>query len=345
MTDRERRKAASIREIPSSSGQPPLPPFCNLGIWLRLLLGAHALLLLAAAIRSPTPTTYVDTFLDIAALAEPVLLLSLVVLCLADRWLRRLPAAVAPWTVIALCMALAAGIAQLLQPLSTVTALAAALWAGLIAGTLLGALQLLAQANSRALAEARLAALNARIRPHFLYNSLNTVLGLMRSDPRRAETAIEELAELMRALLRDERLLVPLAQELTLARQYLALEKLRLGERLIVRWQIEQFPTDPLVPPLLLQPLIENAIMHGIEPAQAPGVVIIVIRRQHDELLIEISNPIVGARREGQGMALDNIRQRLMLHFDLEARLLREKADGRYKVIVRLPLHAPRSPA
>ena len=123
-----------------------------------------------------------------------------------------------------------------------------------------------ARALSPAVAEARIQALQARIRPHFLYNSINAVLSLIRSEPRRAERALEDLADLFRVLMADNRTLAPIANEVELARQYLALEELRLGERLRVTWRTDTHAADALVPPLILQPLVENAVYHGIEP-------------------------------------------------------------------------------
>ena len=174
-----------------------------------------------------------------------------------------------------------------------------------------------------ALAEARLQALTARIRPHFLFNSLNAVLSLIRSEPRRAETALEELAELFRALMRDHRDLMPLADEIALCRQYLDLEKLRLGDRLAVEWEIVDVPDDIKVPPLMLQPLLENAVYHGIEPSGEGGTVRIRFARSGDELQIDLANPCHGqaSTHSGNQMALANIRERLALFYDLEARL------------------------
>ena len=175
------------------------------------------------------------------------------------------------------------------------------------------------EANARAEADA----LQARIRPHFLFNSLNAVLSLIRSEPRRAETALEELAELFRVLMRDPRDLLPLADEIALCRQYLDLEKLRLGDRLKVEWEVLDVPSDLEVPPLMLQPLLENAIYHGIEPAAEGGTIRIRFARTRDELLIELANPCLGdpVSSSGNHMALANIRERLGLYYDLEARL------------------------
>jgi two-component system sensor histidine kinase AlgZ len=196
-----------------------------------------------------------------------------------------------------------------------------------------------AEALSPAVTEARLQALTARIRPHFLFNSLNAVLSLIRAEPKRAEHALEELAELFRALMRDNRDLVPLADEIALCRQYLDLEKLRLGERLKVEWEIDDLPGEVLVPALMLQPLLENAVYHGIEPVEAPGVIHIRFTRKGDELVIALDNPVCpgGSHQAGNRMALANIRERLALHYDLEARLEAQEENGIYKVNMVLP--------
>jgi two-component system sensor histidine kinase AlgZ len=174
-----------------------------------------------------------------------------------------------------------------------------------------------------------------------LFNSLNAVLGVIREDPRRAETALEELAELFRALMQDNRELAPLSDEIALARKYLEIEHLRLGERLRVKWEVSDCPPDVLAPPLLLQPLIENAVYHGIEPAPEPAEIVVKLSVQGERVRIEIDNPWLGEgnHRKGAGnhMALANLRERLMLFYDLEATLDSSVSDGRYRVRIDLP--------
>jgi two-component system, LytTR family, sensor histidine kinase AlgZ len=171
--------------------------------------------------------------------------------------------------------------------------------------------RLRARALSPAITEARLQALQARIRPHFLFNSITAVLSLMRSEPRRAEAALEDLADLFRVLMRDNRELAPLADEVQLCRQYLDLEQLRLGDRLVIDWNVKSMPGDALVPPLVLQPLLENAVYHGIEPSTTPGVLSINIFLSRDEVHALLRNPYVASGTRGHAgnrMALDNIR-------------------------------------
>lgn len=195
------------------------------------------------------------------------------------------------------------------------------------------------RAYSPAIDEARLQALQARIQPHFLFNCINAVLSLIRNQPKQAETALEDMADLFRVLMADNRDLVPLAQEIALCRQYLALEKLRLDERLIIQWQIDNMPPDALIPPLLLQPLIENAVYHGIEPLATGGTITIQIYSKYNEVHLVLTNPynLINPRHNGNKMALKNIKERLTLHFDLEASLKSSQSNGQYQVHITLP--------
>jgi two-component system sensor histidine kinase AlgZ len=153
--------------------------------------------------------------------------------------------------------------------------------------------ELRARAFSPALAEARLQALQARIRPHFLYNSLNAVLSMIRSEPRRAESTLEDLADLFRVLMRDARVITSLADEVRLCKQYLSIEQVRLGERMRVEWDMGNVGEDVLrqaqFPSLLLQPILENAVHYGVEPAEQPVLVKVAFSRSLDRIDISTS--------------------------------------------------------
>lgn len=198
-------------------------------------------------------------------------------------------------------------------------------------------------ALSPALSDARLMALQARIRPHFLYNSLNTVLGLIRQDPRRAESVLENLADLFRALMAEPRVLVPLERELELARAYVEVESIRLGDRLRVIWHCDGAPLRAEVPQLMLQPLIENAVIHGIEPNPEGGEVHVNLFQKGDRMLLVVRNPLLpdAPSRAGNRMALANIRERLDLHFDAESRMTHFTAGGEFVVQIEMPLRLP----
>ncbi len=334
----------SIKQKPSLLGAAALPDFRNLGVLLRLLLLVNALGLATALVRNERWAQLPTTVLELAARVELPLLSMACVLYLFAPWLRRLPVLSAS----VLLFVLVAVVVLALELVGTGNAdsLAELLWAWAACALTLAYFRCRQQRLSPALAEARLQALTARIRPHFLFNSLNAVLGVIRSDPRRAERVLEELAELFRMLMRDHRELVSLADELRLCEGYLAVENLRLGERLQVRWVLplagsveHQALLAVQVPALLLQPLLENAVYHGIEPVSEAGEIIVHATRDGEQLLLEVDNPLAAsaAAHPGNRMALDNIRERLMLFFDLEARLEIELREGRHRVRIRLP--------
>jgi len=203
-------------------------------------------------------------------------------------------------------------------------------------------------------ADARMAALQARIRPHFLFNSLNTIAALVASDPERAEGAVEDLADLFRAALAAPEDLAPLADELLLCQRYLALEALRLGERLQVRWILaEDLPREEAVPPLILQPLLENAIYHGIEGLPAGGTVQVTGQVVGGRVSFTIENPCVAelpaadmvedrrlsasTSRSHLGIALTNIRDRLSAHYGARGGLEAVRLVGQFRATVWWP--------
>jgi len=192
-------------------------------------------------------------------------------------------------------------------------------------------------------ARARIDALQARIRPHFLYNSMNTIAALTRSDPARAEEAVLDLADLFRASLDERRGLIPLAEELEAARTYQRIEQLRLGERLRVRWELEGLPQHALVPALTLQPLLENAIGHGVENLPQGGEVVIEGSVGEGMLLLAVRNPLpldspTPGPGRGLGLALDNIRERLALLFGARAAISAGREGDEFAVRLRLPV-------
>jgi len=327
----------SIRQNPDPDG---LPDFRNLGVLARVLLAANLLAFATALTAEPGWSPALETFVRFAALLEPPLLATLVVLYVGAPWLVRLPYWAGAAAVLALVLALAAAAHAALAAFAA-SSLARTLGFAVIATVaLLAYLRLHTRAYSPALAEARLQALQARIRPHFLFNSLNAVLALIRRDPKRAEHALEDLAELFRALMSDGRSLVRLADEIALLERYAAIEQLRLGERLRVTWELDGAPVDALLPPLVLQPLLENAVYHGVEPGTGVGDVLVRIERRGERVLARIENPQRerdAAQRAGNRMALENIRERLMLFFDAEARLESRVEGGRYAVEIEIP--------
>jgi two-component system sensor histidine kinase AlgZ len=319
-----------------------LPDFRNLGILLRILLIVNAVALAVAVVKSPSLAAVDAQIIELAAMVEPLLILTLVLLYLFNGVLTRLPYIAGALAVIALALMLTTLLhtaAQTYLPLNVTAVERYWVLVGLVTAMLLCYFDLRVRALSPAIAEARLQALQARIRPHFLFNSINAVLSLIRQEPKRAETALEDMAELFRVLMADNRELTPLAREVDLCRQYLGIEQLRLGERLRVDWHIDKMPADAMIPPLVLQPLLENAVYHGIEPRTEPGVVSIHIYASRDEVHAVLRNPY--SRRDdhhnGNNMALGNIRERLQLHFDAEASLTSRVTDDAYQVHIVMP--------
>ena len=320
-----------------------LPNFCNLGVMLRSLLIANLFVIAAALMRTSSLQAAALEFQLLAAYCEPVLIVSLLALCGARRFLHALGYGAALAAIMAFEVIVAWGVsvagAELAPGRRTLPFSHLALLTLFVTGCVLAYFDLRARALSPAVAEARIQALQARIRPHFLYNSINAVLSLIRSEPRRAERALEDMADLFRVLMADNRTLAPIGNELELARQYLAIESLRLGDRLKVAWRADGVPADALVPPLMLQPLVENAVYHGIEPSPSGGEIAIDVRVAAGRLVMTLSNPIPPEARASPGnrMAIANIRERLQLHFDAEASMDSESRDGTYRVTIRMP--------
>jgi len=329
--------ASSIRQNAAGDA---LPDFRNLGVIARALLAANVFALLAASLRAGD---LVSQFIVVAYAIEPVLFASLAALYMGRDVLARLPYAAGVGCTLVLVAALTAAMYFLDAARGQDVGAASLAWriayALALTGALAGYFRLRNRAFSPALADARLQALQARIRPHFLFNSLTAVLSLIRRDPPRAEAALEDLAELFRNLMADNRNLSTLAAEIALCRQYLSLEHLRLGERLHVDWRLDPEVEQALVPAMLLQPLVENAVYHGIEPRLAPGMIEIEARRVGDQLRLKLTNPYSAEHqhRQGNRMALANIRERLRLHFDVEASLDAGAAGERYEISIVMP--------
>lgn len=174
------------------------------------------------------------------------------------------------------------------------------------------------QRNVELQARARVQSLQARIRPHFLYNSMNTIAALTRTDAAMAEEAVQDLADLFRANLSEQRGSITLKEELEVARIYQRIEQLRLGDRLRVEWQVDALPMRVKVPSLMMQPLLENAIYHGIEPLREGGTVTVAGSVDGEIISLTVSNPVPPKEhlaRVGNGIALDNIRERLQLMY------------------------------
>jgi two-component system sensor histidine kinase AlgZ len=187
--------------------------------------------------------------------------------------------------------------------------------------------------------EARVQALQARIRPHFLFNSLNTIASLIPVDPDNAEAATLDLADIFRGSMRRADRPISLGDELQLARQYLDMEKRRLGRRLQVDWRVDELPPQASVLPLMLQPLLENAVGHGVQSNPEGGKIVVYGRAEGDQIVVTIRNPAAAEEHisSGHGMALENIRERLALAFGPRASLHTSQDAGNFYTILSVP--------
>lgn len=316
----------------------------NLSTTLRVLIIANLVLVLAGFVLATDWPDFISQLLDLSILAQPILLASIILMYCLTPLLEKLPYRQGIIAILGLVFMVSVMMHYFFSFIFSTENLPSMLrvliGSLLVASLLLYYFHLLHKAQSPAVAEARLQALQARIRPHFLFNSLNAVLSLIRSQPKQAETALEDMADLFRVLMADNRDLVTLAQEIALGRQYLALEKLRLNERLNVTWQIDNMPPDAMIPPLILQPLLENAVYHGIEPIAVGGTISIQIYTRLNEIHLILKNPFnAQTQHHGNKMALNNIKERLALHFDMEASLTSQQENGEYQVHITLPHH------
>jgi two-component system, LytTR family, sensor histidine kinase AlgZ len=356
---------AKTRRIVEGGKAPVLPDCCNIGIAIRIIVAVNMATIFFGLVVSQSWVSATRSLIEAFAFVEPVLLVSMALTCFARRAFNGVVngrSVAVQWAVgIAIPCIVMALYGYLIMPYLTQgmyepSSLGFAYWLGsrillTAAATwlIIEFLRLRARAFAPSLSEARLQALQARIRPHFLFNSLNTVLGLMRSDPRKAEKTLENLSDLFRVFMKDTRELVCLEEEVYTCREYLAIEKLRLAPRLEAKWNTDDMPADALLPSLLLQPLIENAVHHGIEPRMTPGLVEVTLKKIGDRVHIEILNPIsdyVPANslpvRQGNQMALSNVRERLMLLYDMEAELKTGEENGQFRLILEFPYRKER---
>ncbi|GAB4121113.1 MAG: histidine kinase [Sideroxydans sp.] len=338
------KSARSINQIPGISG---LPDFRNAGTVLRAVLLANGIAFFLALASAVSPADLWQQLLYGSALLQPVLLVSLLLLYAIHPLLAGLRYAQSAAVMVGGVALVTLGLELFGREIYAMQEgggnfdyVRHMLIAGFVCLLLLGYFRLRVLMLSPALHEARLQALHARIRPHFLFNSINAVLAIVRNDPRRAETALEDMSDLFRMAMGEPHELVPLAKEIELAQRYLALERLRLGERLRVEWRLDDLPPGALIPPLVLQPLLENAVYHGIEPLAEGGVIEVGVRRDGNALHLHVANPVVadrGNRSHGHKMALANIRERLSLLFDVEADYRVNQTAGSYDVHIRIP--------
>jgi len=317
---------------------------CHVGVVLRALLVVQLVLAVGLLFDNATWAGWISAYAAGSTASVTAVLLWLTLACAGKRLFDRM-APGGQWAVaVALGAACATGGAALAWLLAG-GGLAPTAWvAHMLAGAGLAAamfqwLRLRAQAALPAAAAARLAELQSRIRPHFLFNTLNTALALVRLDPARAEGVLEDLSELFRVAMSDSAQSVTLDEEVELARRYLAIEQIRFGSRLRVEWELDRQAGAARVPPLLLQPLVENAVRHGVEPTAQGGHIRIRTRVKLGRALISIVNSVPGEPSQpGSGMALRNVRERLRLMHDVAAQFDARREAGAFRVQIVVPM-------
>jgi two-component system, LytTR family, sensor histidine kinase AlgZ len=346
-----------MRELTPSPGprgrteHSPLPDFCQLpALFALLVVGALTVTVMWLAHDDPRDwSAYSVSMLFVTLLGMVVA----VTLCMLRPWLQRLPKHlpyVGVWLLILLLVLIASIVGHwfdgALQMHLVRSSVAVFVRDNMLIAALLGAAMLryfyvLAQWQARlaAVTRAQVEALQARIRPHFLFNSMNTVAALIRVDPAAAERTVEDLSELFRAALgqhdTDDG---TLGDELALIDRYLAIEQLRLGARLRVQRELDDLPADFPLPRLLLQPLVENAVRHGIQPLREGGEVILRGHRDGNGIRIEISNPLPDTPTErGNGHGLDSVRQRIVYRYGALAKAQAGPQGDRFVVLLYLP--------
>ncbi|MDN5864505.1 MAG: histidine kinase [Gammaproteobacteria bacterium] len=344
---------ASREELARPQRTELLPDLCSTAATLPLVLIAALVAVVLALARSHPAGFWADLG-RLALLCEFLTLTSAAALCI----LRRILPPVHPVLVLALAfailIAIAWGIAEaawfLLFSFGEILRAGSGerlLWVGrivivavIVDGLILRYLYVTAEWRERVRREAasRLEALTARIRPHFLFNTLNTAAALAADKPEETERTLEDLSELFRANLAERGPCVRLGEELELVRRYLAIEKRRLGERLQVDWHTTPELDEALLPPLVLQPLLENAVTHGIEPAAGGGKIKVEAGREGKCLLLRVTNSVRDtAGTGGHGIGLAGIRARLALAFGDAAALIVQDATDRYVAEIRCP--------
>ena len=332
-----------------------LPNFCDVRVIFMLVLIVELVaIVLAMAIPSSTREIW-DNLAFISMMMQWIALLNAAALCATRKWMNQLGGALTVITSFCVMMSVSLafslavlelknwmGLDDVTSPLGEhfllrIMVISAAIYAVVLRYFYI---QQQWKLNLNAQSKAEVQALKARIRPHFLFNSMNTIASLISFKPVEAEKAIEDLADLFRASLREQNIHT-LKDEIEITRSYLDIEKLRLGDRLQISWDIDNSQIDEEIPALSLQPLAENAIYHGIEPLPDGGTIQISAKRQGDSLIIAVSNPSPdeqAAHTSGNQMAQENIRQRLKLVYGNRAGFNINATKQNYTVTLEIPV-------
>ncbi len=315
---------------------------CQVGVVLRAVLFVQAVVAVAAMFGANNLLDWLTRLSLITGASLPATLVWLIVACSLKRVLAGLQPALqqlAGLVLGALAGLYGCGVLVLVGLVDPAPWWASASAGAMLSAVLVAALVLRAKGKTPATTAARLAELQARIRPHFLFNTLNSAIALVRAEPRKAERLLEDLSDLFRHALMEQGEAVSLAQELDLAQRYLAIEQVRFGERIRVQWSIDDSANNARLPPLILQPLVENAVKHGVEPSAGGADIKVSTQRRGSRVVIKVSNTLpVTQSVAGSGVALENVRERLGLLHDVQAQFQSGLKDGIFQVRMELPL-------
>ena len=315
---------------------------CQTGVVLRAVLFVEVCVSVVVGFAAQNFTDWVVRLALVTGGTLPATLAWLLLACLIKRIIARLPST--GQYVLAVVLGALAGLygCAMLTWSGLVLSppwVAAALSGALLSSLLVAALVMRSKGQMPAHTSARLAELQSRIRPHFLFNTLNSAIALVRAEPAKAEALLEDLSDLFREALKDSGEPVSLADEISLAKRYLAIEQVRFGERLRVQWSLDPSADGARLPPLLLQPLVENAVLHGVEPSALGADVRISTQRRGSIVVIKVTNTVpAGQGAAGQGLALRNVRERLSLLHDVQGQFRSGLRDGVYQVRMEVPI-------
>ncbi|OGA99574.1 MAG: histidine kinase [Burkholderiales bacterium RIFCSPHIGHO2_12_FULL_61_11] len=338
-------QGSSIQGEEASLGplvRPSMFDACHVGVVLRVVLFVEAVVGVGAMFGAAQAVDWLLRFSLLTGGVLPATLAWLIVVCALKARLNRLEPSrqwLAGMVLGAVAGLYGCGLLDLMGLLQP-----APWWASAASGALLSAMVLAGlfwrtKARTPAATAARLAELQSRIRPHFLFNTLNSAIALVRAEPAKAEAVLEDLSELFRHALADPAESVTLGQEIALAQRYLAIEQIRFGDRLQVQWSLDARADPAKLPPLLLQPLVENAVIHGVEPSAGGAQIKISTLRRGSTVVIKVTNSTpAGAGERGHGLALANVRERLALLHDVQSQFKTAFKDGVFQVRLEIPI-------
>ena len=314
---------------------------CQVGVVLRAVLFVELVLAVGVMFGVGNVADWLARLALITGAALPATLVWLIAACALKKQLQRLPKT-GQWlggiALGVLAGLYGCGMLAFIGFTQDAPWLASAATGALFASGLVAALVWRAAGRAPASANARLAELQSRIRPHFLFNTLNSAIALVRAEPARAEAVLEDLAELFRSALIDRGDAVTLEQEIDLAKRYMDIEQVRFGPRLRVQWVIDPAANSAQVPPLLLQPLVENAVNHGVEPSATGADIKISTQKRGSTVVVKVTNTVpAGHGTAGHGVALRNVQDRLKLLHDVQTAFRATMVDGVYQVRIEVP--------